>query len=121
MLLDPSELAQLQSIGQSGMSGTAMILTRITVETDDGQESQWATVGDEVPCWVYEITSSGTALHAIAGAVDLVELFTIRLPVGSPVASGDQLAVGSKVYMVEHTNDEDTYPVWLTCTCRHLV
>lgn len=121
MLLDPSELAELQSIGLSAMTGTATVLRRITVVTDDGQQTEWATVGDEVACWVYEVTSSGTALHAISGAVDLVELFTIRMPVGTPAESGDHLVVGSKTFMIEHTNDDDTYPNWLICTCRHLV
>jgi len=117
-LLPPGALAQIQAIARSGMTGTATILTRITVETPDGQESHWATSGPDVPCWVHEITPDGKALGALSGAIDLIEVFQIRVPVGTAVTTGDRIAVGSTLYDVQHTNDQDTYPAWLSLACR---
>jgi hypothetical protein len=117
-LLSPSELLEIQSLGRSGMAGTATILTRAIIETADGQENVWAQVGEDVDCWVYEITADSATLGAISGAVALVEVFKIRLPVGSPAFSGDRLAVGSNLYDIQHTNDTDTYAIWLDCACR---
>lgn len=117
-LLSAAELAEVRALAESGMAGTAMILTRITIETDDGTESQWATVGDEVPCWVKEVASNAATLGAISGAVGIAEPFSIRLPYGSQAFSGDKLAVGSQVYLIQHANNEDTYGPWLMCACR---
>lgn len=117
-LLDPSELAEVRAYAESGMTSTAMILRRTTIQTDNGLESVWATVGDEVPCWVKEITAASTELGAVSGAVAVTETFSVRLPVGTEVYSGDELGVGSTIYSVQHVNDEDTYGVWLNCACR---
>ncbi len=116
-LLTQAELLAIQSVAESGMIGTATILTRSTVETPDGQQSVWADNGD-VPCWVKEMAGTSATLGAIAGAVGMSEPFSIRVPVGSDVHSGDQLAVGSTLYLVQHANNDDTYPAWLMCACR---
>jgi hypothetical protein len=117
-LISASELAAIQSVALSGMTSTATILTRTTVVTADGQESVWATNGDDVPCWVYQATPLGGTLGAISGAVGISQTFSIRVPIGSDVNSGDHLAVGGLIYNVEQTNDESTYPAWLVCGCR---
>ena len=100
------------------MTGTATILTRTTVETENGQESVWATNGEDVECWVYEATSTSATLGSISGGLGISEVFSIRLPVGSDVHSGDRLAVASVMYDVQHTNESDSYPAWLNCACR---
>lgn len=117
-LISASELAAIQGVAESGMEGTATILTRITVQTADGQESQWATNGSDVPCWVYEVTPITGTLGAIAGAVGLSETFSIRVPVGSEVFAGDHLAVSAVIYNVESTNAQSSYKPWLICACR---
>lgn len=117
-LISASELAAIQGLGQSGMSSVATILTRIVVETVDGQESQWATVGDDVVCWIKQITGDASTLGAVSGAVGISQLVNIRFPVGTAVASGDQIAVGSTIYMAEAANDSDSYPNWLEMACR---
>ena len=117
-LLTAGELAEIQSLAQSGMASTATILTRTVIETDDGLESVWATNGDDVPCWVYEATAPTATLGAIAGAVGISEVFKVRLPVGSDAHSGDRLAISAVVYDIQHTNSDDTYPAWLECACR---
>lgn len=116
-LLDPAELAEIRGYAESGMTSEATILVRSIIETADGTESVWAT-GDTVPCWVKEITGQGATLGGIAGAVGIGETFSIRLPVGSDAGSGDQLAIGSTIYMIQHTNADDTYAPWLVCICR---
>lgn len=118
VLITPSEMAAIQAIGLSGMQSTAIILTRAIVQTDDGQENVWATSSLDIPCWVREVTSPGRDLGSIAGAVNLVEEFLIRVPVGTEVRSGDRIVVGETTYDVQHSNNEDTYPDWLQCSCR---
>lgn len=117
-LLSAAELAEIRSLAESGMASTATILTRAVIETDNGTESVWATSGDDVACWVYEMTPNSAELAAISGAIGIGELFSIRVPVGTAVTSGDRIAVGSTIYDVQHTNDADTYGPWLNCACR---
>lgn len=117
-LISAAELDSVQSVARSGMSGTATLLTRAAIETEDGQESVWAQNGNEVPCWVQELTPLSGTVGAISGAVALAEQFSIRLPIGSPVRAGDEIAVGSTIYNVQSTNADSTYPVWLNCACR---
>lgn len=119
-LLSTSELAGIQNLAEQGMDSTATILTRITIEDADGQHSEWATVGDDVKCWVYQQTPIGGTLGAIAGAVGISQTFSIRMPIGTPVNSGDHLVVKSLTYLVEQTNDESTVAPWLVCGCRTL-
>ena len=114
----PSELLEIQSVAQSGMTGTATILRRVVVETADGQESVWATNGKDVPCWVYEQTGAGMTLGALSGVVAIAEQFSVRVPLGSDVYAGDQLAVGAVIYSVQTTNAQDSFPAWLNCACR---
>lgn len=116
-LLSTGEMAEVQALARSGMTGVATILTHEAIETENGQESAWVT-GDDVPCWVRELTGAATTLGAISGAVGIGETFSIRLPVGSAVNGGDRLAVGSTIYDVQHVNTDDTYPVWADCACR---
>lgn len=117
-LISPSELAAIQSVARSGMVGSASILTRATVVTDDGQESIWATSQIDVECWVYEATPLSGTLGSIAGAAGLAEQFSIRLPIGTAVYAGDQIGTAGKVYQVQSTNADSTYPAWLNCACR---
>lgn len=117
-LISPSELLAIQSIAESGMTGTATILTRATVETANGQESVWATVGEDVPCWVKQVTGDSALLGAISGGVGIGQVFNVRVPIGSAVNSGDELAIGSIIYSVESQNQSDTYPAWLECNVR---
>ena len=119
-LTSPAELAAIQSIARSGMTGTATVLTRAVIETDNGQESVWAQVGEDVECWVYESTPGGATLGAIAGALGISEIFSIRVPIGTSVFSGDHLIVNAKTFNVEHTNSDSTYPAWFECSCRQV-
>ena len=98
----------------------AHILTRATIETADGQESVWATSALDIPCWVYEVTPTTATLGPISGALGIAEVFSVRLPIGTVVLSGDHLIVAGLTYDVQHTNDETTYAPWLDCACRKL-
>lgn len=117
-LLSSAELAAIQSLGQSGMISTAAVLKRATVVTDNGQESVWATSALDVACWVVGVTPNSATLGNVAGAIDLIQTFVVRLPIGTDANSGDQLAIGGKIYVVEQTSNEDTFPNWLSCSCR---
>lgn len=117
-LISASELAQIQSIATSGMTSTCTIQRRTTVQTANGQESEWTTLSTGVSCWIKELTPISGTLGAIAGAVGLSEQFSIRLPVGTDVLGGDQIVSGGKTYTVESTDADDSYPVWVDCACR---
>jgi hypothetical protein len=117
-LLSASELAAIQSVARSGMESSASILTRETLVTDDGQQSVWATSQTDVPCWIYEATPISATVGNISGGVGLAEQFSIRMPVGTEVYAGDQIGVTGKVYQVQSTNADSTYPAWLNCACR---
>lgn len=119
-LLTASELGAIQNLAEQGMDSLGTILKRIVIETDDGQQSEWATSGDSVKCWVYQQTPIGGTLGAVAGAVGISQTFSIRMPVGTDVDSGDEIAVGSTIYLVEQTNVESTIVPWLVCGCRTL-
>lgn len=117
-LLLPSELLEIQSLANSGMASTATILTRAVIETADGQENVWATVGEDVSCWVKQITGDSQTLGNIAGAVGIAQLVNIRFAVGTPVSSGDRIAIGSTIYDAQAANTDDTFGVWLEMACR---
>lgn len=117
-LLLPSELLEIQSLANSGMASTATILTRAVIETADGQESVWAQVGDEVPCWVKQLLGDSSTLGNIAGAVGIAQLVNIRFAIGTQVFSGDRIVVGSTIYDAQASNDSDTYPAFLEMACR---
>jgi hypothetical protein len=119
-LLTASELGAIQQLAEQGMDSLATILTRSVIETDDGQESVWATSGIDVPCWVYQQTPIGGTLGAVAGAVGISQTFSIRMPIGTAVESGDRIIVGTTDYLVEQTNSESTIAPWLVCGCRTL-
>lgn len=117
-LLTASELAEVRALAESGMASTATILTRAVIETDDGQESVWAQVGEDVNCWVRQITGDASTLGNIAGAVGISQLVNIRFAVGTPVSSGDRIVVGSVIYDAQAANESDSYGVWLEMAGR---
>ena len=118
-LLSAAELGAIQSVAQSGMTTTATILTRATVETDDGQESVWADAGDTV-CWVRQILGDSSTLGAVSGAVASAQLVNVRVPIGTVIAGGDHLGIDGDLYTVEAGNQSDTYPAWWEFACRLL-
>ena len=119
-LLTTSELGAIQNLAEQGMDSLAVILTRITVETANGQQSEWATSGLDVKCWVYQVTPIGGTLGNIAGSVAISQTFSIRMPIGTPVLAGDHVVVGGTTYVVEQTNSESTIAPWLVLGCRAL-
>lgn len=119
-LISATELAAIQSLAESGMTSSATILTRATVETDDGQESVWATSATNVPCWVHHATPTSATLGALAGGVEIAQTFAIRFAVGTEVYPADHIVVGSVTYVVESTNISATVAPWLVCGCRTL-
>lgn len=116
-LITASELGALQAIAESGMTMSATVLVRSVIETDDGQENVWAT-GDTLDAWLYEITAMTGTLSSIAGAVGINETFSLRVPVGSNIHSGDHVAIGPDIYNVQHTNEQSTYKAWLICALK---
>lgn len=117
-LISPSELAAIQSLAESGMAATATVLRRVTVQTDNGQESQWATVGTDMACWIKQITGDASTLGSIAGGVGIAQLVNIRFAAGSDVLTGDRVVVGATTYDAQAANDSDTYPAYLEMACR---
>ena len=122
-LISPSELAAIQDLGLSGLTSTCTVYHRSTEVTANGQQNIW-TAGATIPCWVYEITPTTVMLGTIDGAASLSQVFHVRVPMGSNVDSGDQLVLSTfpgNTYIVQNTNNDGTYPVWLDCAVRRVV
>ncbi len=120
-LISQTELRGLQVIAESGMTQTATVLRQIILETDDGQEQVWATVGNDTPCWVFQLTPLAGVLGAISGAVAISQNFAFRCPLGTDVNTGDHVVVEGTTYLVENTSSRSTTAAWLECGCRVLV
>lgn len=122
-LISPAELAAIQEIGLSGLTSSCTVYKRETQATADGQQNMWVA-GPTVPCWVYEITPTTVVLDPVDGAASLAQIFHVRVPMGTDVGSGDRLVLSSfpgSTYIVQNTNNDGTYPVWLDCAVRRLV
>lgn len=120
-LISDAELNALRGIAESGMrDAVATVLARSSVETDDGQETVWATSGPTVNGWIYEVTATSAVIGVIAGQLGLAEVSHFRAPVNTVIHSGDHLLIDGITYTVEHTNEESTYKVWLDCAVRAL-
>lgn len=117
-LLTTSQMNAIRAVAESGMTTRCSILTRAIVQTDDGQESVWATTYTDVPCWVYQSPGPGGDLGEIAGAVAISEPLIIRVSVTTNVNSGDMIAINSLIYNVQYTNADSTYSPWIACAVR---
>ena len=121
-LISDAELAALRGFAVSGMQTTVAIYHGVKTVTDDGQTWGYPATPDlTVLGWNYEITSAGTTLDSISGVTALSELHRLMLPVGTDCRSGDKIVIGGSSYVVQHTNDDDSYPMSLQVNMRDLV
>jgi hypothetical protein len=116
-LISDNEIAALRAVAESGMKTTATIRRRSFVETSEGQAEAFATVGTVVG-WHLEITSNTATIGEIGGLSGVAEVHVFRAPWGTDIRSGDVLVTGDSSFVVEHTNADDTYPMWLICAMR---
>jgi hypothetical protein len=118
-LIEASELAALRGIGETALTQTVVIQNQTISEGAEGDDvSGWTTVAT-VKGWVYEQTPAGTVLESVGGIQSVPELFRLFVPVGTDAHSGYRCSVdGSPWYTIEHTNDEDTYPMFLILSLR---
>jgi hypothetical protein len=122
-VISTAELQALRDLGHITLTSTVTVF-RLQTATEgpegDDAESYMAEIGT-IPGWVYEITAARATLEQVGGVIGVPEVFQIFVPPGSDVGSGDELTVdGSKRFTCEHTNDEDTYRLFLILTCRKL-
>ena len=61
-----------------------------------------------------DLTRQGT----LAGGVNEFEL---RLPLDAVIEPGDRVVIGSAIYTVQNTNNEDTLPVFMEATLRRVI
>jgi hypothetical protein len=122
-VISAAEIQALRDLGHITLTSTVSVF-RIQPATEgpegDDPETYMAQVAT-LPGWLAEITPAREILENVGGVIGVPELFQLFLPPDSGVKSGDQVVVdGSQRFTVEHTNDEDTYRLFLICTCRKL-
>lgn len=120
-LVDASQLSALREIGDLGLVDDVVIQKQIIVPGAEGDDvSTWVDAA-HVKGWVLELTPQPTIQQDVGGIQGVPELFRLFVPVGTDGHAGYRASVnGSPWYTVEHTSDEDTFPVFLTLTMRKL-
>lgn len=121
-LLTNAELAAVQAVGQLGMVTTVIIYS---VSEELGLESTDDEYGSSI-----EVSSSGTTANGwlvgrwqndrdvAAGDVDTTTLYRLRLPVGTSIEPGWDVAIGGNRYSVIDVGSDQTWPEWLNCNLR---
>ncbi len=121
-LISDSEMAALRDVALSGMVTSVAIYNRTTVETPDGQETDYpATPSSTVQGWLYELTPYSNAVTVISGGEGMSEFFRLLLPVGTTIAVGDKAVIGSGTYYVQNTGEDNTYKPTLTVSLRRVL
>ena len=112
-----SEMAELQGIAAMGMQTPIDIWKRTTVETENGQADSWAYASSTL-CWIYSTPTPTITL--ISGAMGLLNLYRVFLPVEADINSGDHAVIGGATYIVEDTIAESTWKPLLRCSFRRV-
>lgn len=115
-LLSDRQLAALQEIALLGMQ------TPVTIKRRSVSESPY---GDDAVSFVTVTTTRGW-FHSTptpiqeqdTGSVVTANTYRLFLPVGTDVRDGDQVTVGSTVYIVSDTTSESTWKALLACSLR---
>jgi hypothetical protein len=100
--------------------------TDIEVWKRDANPAPEANVyGDDGETWAYAETVSGwvfsvptPAIEVYAGRMGLLNTYRLFLPVGTDVASGDQVVAEGQRFVVSDTVKESTWLPLLRCSLR---
>lgn len=117
-LVSASELAALRDVAQLGMQTEVMVLTRTTVQNDDGQGDFWPNTGPTYLGWLYSEPTPQITLNA--GEQVTVNTYRLFFPVGTAIAPGDHCLIEGSYFTVSDTNAESTWLPLLRCSLRRL-
>ena len=118
-LLSASELAAVQDVALSGMTTSVAIYHGVHTRTDNGQKWGYPTTPDlTVLGWLTEKTPGSAKFDVIDGQTAISETHRLFLPIGTDCRAADKAVIAGIDYIVQHTNQGDTYPAALTCYLR---
>lgn len=122
-LLSAAELGAIQALGVSGMTATVLIYSQAyDTGLDTGDDPYGSTL-------THQSTPATTTVGWLvgrwsdtrnvgAGDIDTTTPYRLRLPVGTTVASGDEIGIGAHRYHVIDVGDDQTWPEWLNVTLQ---
>lgn len=118
-LVTEDMLVMLRQYAYSGLVTDVQIKKRVRGDNEYGDsEETWPTVNSTVKGWLRQMNDP--AILESLGLAGAVGVFRLEMPVGSDVASGDQVVIGPGIYTVENTNTEDTLQVFLEAYVRKI-
>lgn len=114
-LLTAAQLSAVQSVAIQGMVTPVTIKRRTSASNAYGEDVSYSTV-TTANGWFF---SSPTALQGEdAGSLVTDNTYRLYLPVGTNILSGDEITVGSGIYIVTDTTSESTWPALLNVSLR---
>ena len=115
-MISQSEIAALQGFAELQMDTEVAVMRQTVIEGPEGDDvSVFATVGF-VNGWLSSRPSP--VITEIGGIQALENTYSLYLPVGSDIESGDQAIVGSRTFTVSDTTAESTLQPMLEVSLR---
>ena len=114
-LLTDAQMANLQALGELGMTTTAEIYSRSAQAKDPSSpygddDVGYATNATVVKAWL--VTKPTQELEAGEGQVRALATHQLRVPVGTSVKTGDHVKVNGVEFVVTDATTEQTWPNW---------
>ena len=116
-LVSDKEMAALRGVALSGMVTPVEVKRRSLVETVEGSEERYTTIGT-VDGWMTEVTSDTTSTGIIGGVQAAPTVYRLFMPVGTDILSDDEVVVSGETFIVQHTNSDNTYLPLLSVALR---
>lgn len=123
-LVTDKQMAAIRSLAQRGMVTTVEIYRRDAVtpapSDDYGDNVEYnetsASRRSTVKGWLY--TTPATMPDLDSGAAVTPQLWALRVPVGTQIATGDRVVIAGNDYHVAAVDGDKTYAPYVTCNLR---
>ena len=115
-MISPTEIAALQGFAELQMTTEVGVMRQTIIEGPQGDdESVFATAGI-----VYGWLSSRPSpiITEVGGVQALVNTYALYLPVGTDIASGDQVIIAGRIFNCSDTTSESTLQPMLEVSLR---
>jgi len=126
--LSPAELAAIQADVVGLVMVTAATIYHQTVNEVSGGSYEYGDddvryIGDTisgtpVEAQVWVVSQPITTAVDSGGMIQTVSPGMMRMPIGTSIFSGDEIAVGTQRFVAIDVHDDDTWPAWLLVTFR---
>jgi hypothetical protein len=113
-MVPANELLAMQQEAQKSLDQVCAIERNSPTPDGAGQSvDNWQILAGQsaIPCTLAEPT--GSYMQNLAAKISNLATWQVSLPVGTIVARGDHLVVGSDTLLVQHVLDPHSYPVLL--------